>query len=97
MRSTFFLDDGATLKASTQDEEQVPQDDGIDQGGAQEQEEKLKEEVPHAPLTKFAPIFKGIIQWFKSLVTSARGLLRAHVLLIFVSTTPLFLLLSLSG
>jgi hypothetical protein len=28
------------VQPSTQDEEQVPQDDGIDQGGAQEQEEK---------------------------------------------------------
>jgi hypothetical protein len=43
------------------------------------------------------PIFKGILQWIKSLVTSAREILRVHVLLIFVSTTPLFLLLSLLG
>jgi hypothetical protein len=46
---------------------------------------------------KSTPTFKGIIWWIKSLVTSARDLLCVHVLLNFVNTTPLFLLLSLSG
>jgi hypothetical protein len=44
---------------------------------------------------KSAPTFKRIIRWIKSLVTSARELLRIHILLIFVNTTPLFILLSL--
>jgi hypothetical protein len=35
----------------TQDEEQVPQGDGMDQGGAQEQGRE-EEEVPHAPPTQ---------------------------------------------
>jgi hypothetical protein len=34
------------VQPPTQDEEHVPQDDGMDQGGAQEEEE-----VPHAPPT----------------------------------------------
>jgi hypothetical protein len=46
---------------------------------------------------KSAPIFKGIIWCIKSLVTSARELLHIHVLLFFVSTTPLFFPLILSG
>jgi hypothetical protein len=46
---------------------------------------------------KSAPTFKGIIRWIKPLVTLARELLHVHVLLVFVSTAPLFLLLSLSG
>jgi hypothetical protein len=36
------------VQPPTQDEEEVPQDNGMDKGGAQEQEEKEKEEVPHA-------------------------------------------------
>jgi hypothetical protein len=51
------------VQSPTQDEEQVPKDDGHprasrvpkdrDHGGAQEQEEKEEEEVPHAPPTQF--------------------------------------------
>jgi hypothetical protein len=36
----------------TQDEEHVPQGDGMDQGGAQEQEVREEEEVPHASPTQ---------------------------------------------
>jgi hypothetical protein len=36
------------VQPPTQDEEHVPQDDGMDQGAEQEQEEKEGEEVPHA-------------------------------------------------
>jgi hypothetical protein len=43
---------------------------------------------------KSTPIFEEIIWWIKSLVTSASELLCVHVLLIFVSITHLFLLLS---
>jgi hypothetical protein len=42
-RSTFFLYLGAT---PSQDEEQVPQDDGIDLGGATEEEYNEEEEGP---------------------------------------------------
>jgi hypothetical protein len=38
------------VQPPTQDEEQVPQDDVMDQGG--ELEEKEEEEVPHAPPTQ---------------------------------------------
>jgi hypothetical protein len=41
-----------TVQPPIQDKEHVPQDKGIDQGGAQEQEEKEEEEVPHAPPTQ---------------------------------------------
>jgi hypothetical protein len=40
------------VKPTTQDEEQALQDDSMDQGGAQEQEEKEGEEVTHAPPTQ---------------------------------------------
>jgi hypothetical protein len=39
------------VQPPTQDEGQVPQEEGIDQGGAQEEKDK-EEEVPHAPLTQ---------------------------------------------
>jgi hypothetical protein len=61
----------------------------MDQGGAQEQEGREEEEVPHAPPTQVHTNIKRIIWWIKSLVTLARELLHIHVLLIFVSTTPL--------
>jgi hypothetical protein len=40
------------VQPPTHDEEQVPQGDGINQEGAQEQERREKEEVPHAPSTQ---------------------------------------------
>jgi hypothetical protein len=43
IRSTFFLNDGATSKSY---EGQEPQDDGMDQGGAHEQKDKEEEDVP---------------------------------------------------
>jgi hypothetical protein len=46
---------------------------------------------------KSTPTFKEIIQWIKFLVTLARELLLVHVLQFFVSTTLLFLILTLSG
>jgi hypothetical protein len=52
-----------------QDEEQVPQDEGIDQGG--HMKKRRKKYHKHLQL-KSGPPFKGIIQWIKSLVTSAR-------------------------
>jgi hypothetical protein len=39
-------DNGTT---PTQDKEQSNQDNGMDQGGAQEQDGRAEEEVPHAP------------------------------------------------
>jgi hypothetical protein len=39
------------MKPPTQDEEQVPQDDSMDQGGAQEQG-RGEEGVPHVPPTQ---------------------------------------------
>ena len=39
------------VEPPTQDEEQVPQDEGMDQGGAHEEKDK-EEEVPHAPPTQ---------------------------------------------
>jgi hypothetical protein len=43
----------------------------MNQGGAQEEKDK-EEEVPQAPQLKSRPSFKGIIQWIKFSVTSAR-------------------------
>jgi hypothetical protein len=40
------------VQPPTQDEEQVPQDDSMDQGGAQEQEGREDEGVPQAPPTQ---------------------------------------------
>jgi hypothetical protein len=40
------------VQPPTQDEEHVSQDDGMDQGGAQEQEGREEEEVPHPPPTQ---------------------------------------------
>jgi transposase InsO family protein len=74
----------------TQDEEQVYQDDGMDQGGAQEQEGREEEGVP--PPTQVRTNIQR-----DHPVTLARELLHVHVLQIFVSTTLLFLLLSLPG
>jgi hypothetical protein len=39
------------VQPPTQDEEQIPQDRGMDQGGAHEEKDK-EEEVPHAPPTQ---------------------------------------------
>jgi hypothetical protein len=39
------------MQSPTQDEEHVPQDEGMDQGGAHEENDK-EEEVPHAPPTQ---------------------------------------------
>ena len=86
--------------------EGLPQDDGhlkvsrvtegMDQGEHENKKKRRREKYHMHLQLKSAPIFKRIIQWIKSLVTLARELLRTHVLLISVSTTPLFLLLSLS-
>jgi hypothetical protein len=40
------------VQPSTHNEKQVPQGDGMDQGGAQEQERREEEEVPQAPSTQ---------------------------------------------
>jgi hypothetical protein len=40
------------VQPPNQDEEQVHHDDGMDQGGAQEQEGREEEGVPQAPLTQ---------------------------------------------
>jgi hypothetical protein len=40
------------VQSPTQDEEQVPQEDGMNQEGEQGQEEKEEEEIPHAPPTQ---------------------------------------------
>jgi hypothetical protein len=40
------------VQPPTQDEEQVPQDDCMGQGGAQEERDKEEEEVSHAPSTQ---------------------------------------------
>jgi hypothetical protein len=93
-RSTFFLNDGAP---PTQDEEHVPQDDSMDQGEHKNKKaERMKEYHMHLR-PKYAPTFKGIIWWIKFLVKLARELQLIHILQIFVSTTLLSLLLSLSG
>jgi hypothetical protein len=39
------------VQPPSQDEGQVPQDDGMDQGGEHEQEDKEEEQIPHAPPT----------------------------------------------
>jgi hypothetical protein len=39
------------VQPPTQDDEQAHQDDSMDQGGAQEQDGRKEEEVPHAPST----------------------------------------------
>jgi hypothetical protein len=69
----------------------------MDQGGAQEQERREEEEYHMHLQPKTGPTFKEIIQWIKFLVTLARELLLVHVLQFFVSTTLLFLILTLSG
>jgi hypothetical protein len=48
-RSTFFLNDGAP---PTQDDEQVPQDETCDQGGAHEDQVLEEEEAPRVPPTQ---------------------------------------------
>jgi hypothetical protein len=40
------------VEPPTQDEEQVPQDKGMDQGGAHDEKDKEEEEVPQAPPTQ---------------------------------------------
>jgi hypothetical protein len=82
------------VQPPTQDKEQVHQDDGMDQGGAQEQKGREEEEVP--PPSQVRINIQRIIRWIKSLVTLARELLYVHVLQIFVRIALLFLLLSLS-
>jgi hypothetical protein len=84
------------VQSPTQGEERVPQDDDMDQREHNNKKRRRKKYHMHIQ-PKSAPIFKGIIRWIKSLVRSARELLRVHILLIFMRTTPLFLLLSLSG
>jgi hypothetical protein len=85
------------VQPPTQDEEQVHQDNGKDQGEHKNKKEWRRKKYDRHLQPKSAPTFKGIIQWIKFLVTLARESLLVHVLQIFVSTTLLFLLLSLSG
>jgi hypothetical protein len=54
----------------THDEEHVPQGNGMDQGGAQEQERREEYHMHLQP--KSAPTFKDIIRWIKFLVALAR-------------------------
>jgi hypothetical protein len=46
------LSSSTMVQPPTQNEDQVPQDDGMDQRGAQEQGDKEEEEVPHASSTQ---------------------------------------------
>jgi hypothetical protein len=85
------------VQPPTQDEEHVPHDDGMDQGEHKNKKMRRRKKYHMHLQPKSALKFKGIIRWIKSLVSLARELLHVHVLLIFVRTTPLFLLLSLLG
>jgi hypothetical protein len=49
------------VQLSIQDEEQVPQDGGMDQGGAQEQEGRGRKKYHMHLQLKSAPTHKGII------------------------------------
>jgi hypothetical protein len=55
----------------TQDEEQVPQDAGMDQGGHMKKKIKRKKHNTHLQLKSRQP-FKETIRWIKFWVTSAR-------------------------
>jgi hypothetical protein len=55
----------------TQDGEQVPQEEGQNQGRAHEEQDK-EEEASQIPPTQVWSQFKGIIQWIKFWVISAR-------------------------
>jgi hypothetical protein len=59
------------VQPPTQYEEHVPQEEGMDQGGAHEEKDKEEKYHKHFQLMSEPP-FKGIIRWIKSLVTSAR-------------------------
>jgi hypothetical protein len=75
------------VQPPTQDEEQVHQDDGMDQGEHKNKKEGRRKEYHRHLQPKSAPTFKGIIWWIKFLVTLARELQLVHVLQNFVSTT----------
>ena len=60
------------VQPPTQDDEQAHQDNGMDQGGEQEQVGREEEEDHRHLQPKSAPTFKEIIRWIRFLVTLAR-------------------------
>jgi hypothetical protein len=84
------------VQPPTQDEEHVPHDDGMDQGGAQEQEDKEEKEVPHAPPTQVRTNIQRGHSVDQILGDISKGVTTHSRIANFMSTTPLFLLLSLS-
>jgi hypothetical protein len=81
---------------STQGGEQVPQEEGHDQGGAQE-EQVIEEEAPRAPSTQVRATIQRHHPIDQILGDISKGVTTRSRLLIFVSITRLSLLLSLSG
>jgi hypothetical protein len=82
------------VQPPTQDKEQVPQDDGMDQWGAQVGRDK--EEVPQAPPTQVRTNIQRDHSMDQILGDISKGVTTHSCIAIFMSTTPLFLLLSLS-
>jgi hypothetical protein len=81
----------------TQDVEHVPQDEGMDQGGAHGEHDK-EEEAPQAPPTQVRATIQRNHLVHQILGDITKGVTtRSRFLLTFVSITGLFILLSLSG
>jgi hypothetical protein len=59
------------VKPPTQDEEQVPQEEGMNQGELRKKRTRREKYHRHLQL-KSGPPFKGSIWWIKSMVTSVR-------------------------
>jgi hypothetical protein len=80
----------------TQDEEHVPQDEGMDQGGAHGEHDK-EEEAQQAPPIQVQATIQKNHQVDQILGDISKGVTTRSCLAIFMSITRLFLLLSLSG
>jgi hypothetical protein len=85
------------VQPPTQDDEQAHQDDGMDQGVAQEQEGREEEGIPHAPPTQVHTNIQRDHSVDQILGDISKVVQLVHLLQIFVSTTLSFLLLRLSG
>jgi hypothetical protein len=66
------------VQPPTQDEEQVPQDDDMDQGEHKNKKKGRRKKYHMHLQPKSAPTFKGINWWIKSLVKLARELLHTY-------------------
>jgi hypothetical protein len=85
-----------TVNPPTQYEEHVPQGDGMDQGGPQEQERMNEEEAPHASPTQIRTNIQRDHLVDQIHGDNSKGVTTRSCVEIFVSTTLLFILLSLS-